>query len=208
MGPLLAAAAAAAARTRACRGAVSPASSSVTLLTCTVRVPPSIRAASTAARRARAKPRILSAVSCASRRRPATSARRSWRAVVPAMRIAWRAARCMGSTCMLATAHCVPGPPAAARTRARRGAVSPASSSVTPLTCTVRVPPISRAASTAAPRAPSTGEIADPRGGIVCLSPAPRHLGQEVLEGGGARAMRIACESAVKTRRRVRREAL
>ncbi len=73
MGPLLAAAAAAAARPCACRGAVSHASSSVTLVTCTVRVPPSIRAASTAARRARAKPRILSAVSCASRRRPATS---------------------------------------------------------------------------------------------------------------------------------------
>jgi hypothetical protein len=69
----------------------------VTPLTCTVRVPPICRAASTAARRARAKSRILAAVSCASRRRPATSARRSWRAVVPAMRIAWRAARCMGS---------------------------------------------------------------------------------------------------------------
>jgi hypothetical protein len=120
MGPLLAAAAAAAARTRACRGAVSPASSSVTLLTCTVRVPPSIRAASTAARRARAKPRILSAVSCASRRRPATSARRSWRAVVPAMRIAWRAARCMGS--ILATA--ARRARAASRTRATAAAAS------------------------------------------------------------------------------------
>ena len=39
---------------------------------------------------------------------------------------------------------------AAARTRARRGAVSPASSSVTLLTCTTRMPPISRAAVTAA----------------------------------------------------------
>ena len=63
MGPLLAAAAAAAARTRARRGAVSPASSSVTLLKCTIRVPPIIRASSTAARRARARSRILAAVS-------------------------------------------------------------------------------------------------------------------------------------------------
>jgi hypothetical protein len=38
------------------------------------RTPPSIRAASTAARRALARSRSLAAVSCASRRRPATSA--------------------------------------------------------------------------------------------------------------------------------------
>ncbi len=57
---------------------------------------------------------------------------------------------------------------------------------MTLLTCTIRVPPIIRASSTAAPRAPSAGEIADPRGGIVRLSPASRHLGQEILEGGGA----------------------
>ena len=38
----------------------------MTLLTCTVRVPPSIRAASTATRRARAKPRILEASSLCS----------------------------------------------------------------------------------------------------------------------------------------------
>ena len=30
-------------------------------------------------------------------------------------------------------------------------------------------------------RAPRAGEIADPRGCIVRLSPAPRHLGQEIL---------------------------
>ena len=66
MGPLLAAAAAVAARTRARRGAVSPASSSVTPLTWTIRTPPIIRAASTAAHRARARSHILAAVSCAS----------------------------------------------------------------------------------------------------------------------------------------------
>ena len=77
---------------------------------------------------------------------------------------------------------------AAARTRERRGAVSPASSSVTFLTCIVRAPPITRAASTPhhPRRAPRAGEIADPRGCIVRLSPAPRHLGQEILKGGGA----------------------
>ena len=35
-------------------------------------------------------------------------------------------------------------------------------------------------------RAPRAGEIADPSGCIVRLSPAPRHLGQEILKGGGA----------------------
>ena len=39
-------------------------------------------------------------------------------------------------------------------------------------------------------RAPRAGEIADPRGCIVRLSPAPRHLGQEILKGGGASASR------------------
>ena len=82
---------------------------------------------------------------------------------------------------------------AAARTRARRGAVSPASSSVTPAphmhrTCTPHLPRRKHVR-----RTPSAGEIADPRGGIVCLSPAPRHLGEEVLEGGGAcHAHRVA----------------
>ena len=67
IGPLFAAAAAAArahtsARTRARRNAVSPTSSSVTLLTCTARVPPVSLAAVTAARRARARSPILCAM--------------------------------------------------------------------------------------------------------------------------------------------------
>ena len=69
IGPLFAAAAAAAARTRARRSAVSPTSSSVTLLTCAACVPPVSLAAVTAARRARARSPILWAMLCASRLR-------------------------------------------------------------------------------------------------------------------------------------------
>ena len=53
---------------------------------------PISRAAITAARRARARSPILVAVLRASRRRPSSSAIMSWRAVVPAMLIACRAA--------------------------------------------------------------------------------------------------------------------
>jgi hypothetical protein len=42
-------------------------------------------------------------------------------------------------------------------------------------------------------RAPSAGEIAKSRSGIVRLAPTPRHLGEEILEGSGAgQAQRVA----------------
>jgi hypothetical protein len=42
-------------------------------------------------------------------------------------------------------------------------------------------------------RAPRAGEAANPLSGIVRLSPAPRHLGQEILEGSGTcHAHRVA----------------
>jgi hypothetical protein len=93
---------------------------------------------------------------------------------------------------------------AAARTRACRGAVSPASSSVTLLTCapSTRDPPKTpHHPCRKHRRAPSAGEATDPRGGIVRLSPTPRHLGQEILEGSGTchahrvarRALQLRC---------------
>jgi len=35
-------------------------------------------------------------------------------------------------------------------------------------------------------RAPGAGEVTDSRSGFMRLSPTPRHLGQEILEGGGS----------------------
>jgi hypothetical protein len=34
--------------------------------------------------------------------------------------------------------------------------------------------------------APGAGEVTDSRSGFMRLSPTPRHLGQEILEGGGS----------------------